>query len=122
LAETLTAGGLRLVSGGTDNHLMMVDLRNAHITGKDAEHVLHKAGITTNKNLIPFDPQPPRVTSGVRLGTPAVTTRGFRAADMKVVGEAMLNAVFNAQDETILAKVRQVTADLCARFPVPGLE
>lgn len=121
LAETLTEGGLRLVSGGTDNHLMMVDLRKANITGKDAENVLHKAGITTNKNLIPFDPQPPRVTSGIRLGTPAVTTRGFRAADMKIVGQAVLKAVFNAQDEAILAEVRQLTADLCARFPVPGL-
>ncbi len=122
LAETLTEGGLRLVSGGTDNHLMLVDIRKTNITGQEAENALHKAGITTNKNLIPFDPQPPRVTSGVRLGTPAVTTRGFRAADMKAVGEAILNVVFNAQDEAMLAEVRQVTAELCARFPVPGLE
>ncbi|MBI1877119.1 MAG: serine hydroxymethyltransferase [Chloroflexi bacterium] len=122
LAETLVAGGLRLVSGGTDNHLMMVDLRQANITGQEAENVLHQAGITTNKNLIPFDPQPPRVTSGVRLGTPAVTTRGFRQAEMEVVGQAILNVVFNAHDEAMLAEVRQVTAELCARFPVPGLE
>lgn len=122
LASTLTNGGLRLVSGGTDNHLMMVDLRKANITGQEAEIVLHKAGITTNKNLIPFDPKPPRVTSGVRLGTPAVTTRGFRQAEMKIVGEALLNAVFHAQDEAILAEVRQVTAELCSRFPVPGLD
>ncbi|MCL4302582.1 MAG: serine hydroxymethyltransferase [Anaerolineae bacterium] len=122
LAETLVGGGLRLVSGGTDNHLMMVDLRPANITGQEAEDVLHKAGITTNKNLIPFDPKPPRVTSGVRLGTPAVTTRGFRQAEMKIVGEAILNAVFHANDEATLAEVRQVTAELCARFPVPGLE
>jgi glycine hydroxymethyltransferase len=122
LAQTLVEGGLRLVSGGTDNHLMMVDLRQANITGQEAENVLHKAGITTNKNLIPFDPQPPRVTSGVRLGTPAVTTRGFRQPEMKIVGQAILNAVFNANDEAMLAEVRQVTAELCARFPVPGLE
>jgi glycine hydroxymethyltransferase len=122
LAETLMEGGLRLVSGGTDNHLLLVDMRKANITGQEAENALHKAGITTNKNLIPFDPQPPRVTSGVRLGTPAVTTRGFRTADMKVVGEAILNVVFNAQDEAMLMEVRQVTAKLCARFPVPGLE
>jgi glycine hydroxymethyltransferase len=122
LAETLVGGGLRLVSGGTDNHLMMVDLRPANITGQEAENVLHRAGITTNKNLIPFDPKPPRVTSGVRLGTPAVTTRGFRQAEMKIVGEAILNAVFHANDEAMLAEVRQVTAELCARFPVPGLE
>jgi glycine hydroxymethyltransferase len=122
LAETLVEGGLRLVSGGTDNHLMMVDLRQANITGQEAETVLHQAGLTTNKNLIPFDPQPPRVTSGVRLGTPAVTTRGFRQAEMKLVGQAILNTVFNAHDDTMLAEVRQVTAELCARFPVPGLE
>lgn len=122
LAETLTAGGLRLVSGGTDNHLMMVDLRQANITGQEAENALHQAGLTTNKNLIPFDPQPPRVTSGVRLGTPAVTTRGFRQAEMKLVGQAILNVVFNAHDEAMLSEVRQVTAELCARFPVPGLD
>jgi len=122
LAQTLVEGGLRLVSGGTDNHLMMVDLRQANITGQEGETVLHKAGITTNKNLIPFDPQPPRVTSGVRLGTPAVTTRGFRQAEMKIVGQAILNAVFHAHDEAMLSEVRQVTAELCARFPVPGLD
>jgi glycine hydroxymethyltransferase len=122
LAETLVGGGLRLVSGGTDNHLMMADLRPANITGQEAENILHRAGITTNKNLIPFDPKPPRVTSGVRLGTPAVTTRGFRQSEMKIVGEAILNAVFHANDEAMLAEVRQVTAELCARFPVPGLD
>lgn len=122
LAQTLVEGGLRLVSGGTDNHLMMVDLRQANITGQEGETVLHKAGITTNKNLIPFDPQPPRVTSGVRLGTPAVTTRGFRQAEMKIVGQAILNTVFHAHDEAMLSEVRQVTAELCARFPVPGLD
>jgi glycine hydroxymethyltransferase len=122
LAQTLIEGGLRLVSGGSDNHLMMVDLRNANITGQDAETVLHRAGLTTNKNLIPFDPQPPRITSGVRLGTPAVTTRGFREAEMKIVGQAILNVVFNPHDEAMLSEVRQVTTQLCSRFPVPGLE
>jgi glycine hydroxymethyltransferase len=122
LAKTLTDGGLRLVSGGTDNHLMLVDLRNANISGQEAEEALHKAGITVNKNMIPFDPLPPKVTSGVRLGSPAVTTRGFRAAEMKTVGEAILTTVFNASDEAKLAEVREITADLCGRFPVPGLE
>lgn len=122
LADTLTEGGLRLVSGGTDNHLMLVDMRNANITGQEAENVLHKAGITTNKNLVPFDPKPPRTTSGIRLGTPAVTTRGFRSAEMKTVSEAILKAAFHAQDEAVLQEVRQVTAELCERFPVPGLE
>ncbi len=122
LANTLIDGGLRLVSGGTDNHLMLVDLRNAHISGSDAETALHKAGITINKNLIPFDPEPPMVTSGIRLGTPAITTRGFREAEIKTVGEAILKAVYHANDDAVLAEVRQVTAGLCARFPVPGLE
>jgi glycine hydroxymethyltransferase len=122
LAQTLIEGGLRLVSGGTDNHLMLVDMGHANITGQEAEHVLHKAGITTNKNLIPFDPQPPKTTSGVRLGTPAVTTRGFGPAEMKLVGQAILNAVYHAHDEAMLQEIRQVTAELCSRFPVPGLE
>jgi glycine hydroxymethyltransferase len=122
LASTLSEGGLRLVSGGTDNHLMLVDLRNAHISGRDAETALHKAGITINKNLIPFDPEPPMVTSGIRLGTPAVTTRGFGEAEIKTVGDAILKAVYHANDEAMLAEIRQNTADLCARFPVPGLE
>ena len=122
LAGTLTAGGLRLVSGGTDNHLALVDVRHAHITGQEAEDALHMAGITVNKNMVPFDPQPPMVTSGIRLGTPAVTTRGFRQDEMKIVGDLILTVIFNANDEAKLKEVAQTTAELCARFPVPGLE
>jgi glycine hydroxymethyltransferase len=122
LARTLIAGGLRLVSGGTDNHLMLVDLRKADLTGQEAEDALHAAGITINKNMIPFDPKPPRVTSGIRLGTPAVTTRGFRAAEMELVGKSILEVLFNAKDEVLLQEVRQATTELCSRFPVPGLE
>jgi glycine hydroxymethyltransferase len=122
LADTLVEGGLRLVSGGTDNHLILVDLSNAKVTGQQAENALHQAGLTTNKNLIPFDPQPPRVTSGVRLGTPAVSTRGFGRDEMKIVGESILQTVFNIDDAVLHREVRQVTADLCGRFPVPGLE
>jgi glycine hydroxymethyltransferase len=122
LARTLIAGGLRLVSGGTDNHLMLVDLRPANVTGKDAEKALDIAGLTINKNLIPFDPASPRVTSGIRLGTPAVTTRGFGPAEMKIVGEAILNVLYHIKDDAMISEVRQVTAQLCARFPVPGLE
>jgi len=122
LADNLAAGGLRLVSGGTDNHLVLVDIRNANITGQEAEDALDQAGITVNKNMVPFDPQPPMVTSGIRLGTPAVTTRGFRQAEMKVVAESILAAIFNAHDEDKLKQVTQTTAELCARFPVPGLE
>jgi glycine hydroxymethyltransferase len=122
MAASLVEGGLRLVSGGTDNHLLLVDLRKANVTGQEAEDALHVAGITVNKNLIPFDPQPPRVTSGIRIGSPAVTTRGFRQAEMKVVAESILTAVFSAKDEAKLKAVRQITTELCARFPVPGLE
>lgn len=122
LARTLVEGGLRLVSGGTDNHLLLADLRHADVTGQEAEEALDVAGITVNKNLIPFDPEPPRITSGIRLGTPAVTTRGFREAEMKVVGESIVKVIFNPRDEALLKEVRRVTAGLCARFPVPGLE
>ena len=122
LAEYLTQGGLRLVSGGTDNHLLLVDVRNAHITGQAAEDALHIAGITVNKNMIPFDPQPPMVTSGIRMGTPAVTTRGFSPAEMEIVAQSILGALFNPGDEVKLKEIRRVTAELCARFPVPGLE
>ncbi len=122
LAQTLTTGGLRLVSGGTDNHLMLVDLRQAQVTGQQAEDLLHAAGMTVNKNLIPYDPQPPRVTSGIRLGTPAITTRGFRPEEVKIVGDSILKVVFNGGDEAVIKQVRQATAELCGRFPVPGLE
>jgi glycine hydroxymethyltransferase len=122
LADALAAGGLRLVSGGTDNHLMLVDVRHANITGQEAEDALDVAGITANKNMVPFDPQPPMVTSGLRLGTPAVTTRGFRQAEMEVVAESILTTIFNAHDQSKLKQVAQTTAELCARFPVPGLE
>lgn len=122
LAETLVEGGLRLVSGGTDNHLVLVDLSRAEVSGQQAEDALHRAGITTNKNLIPFDPKPPRVTSGVRLGTPAVSTRGFGREEIKTVAQSILQVAFNIDDEALQQEVRQVTSDLCARFPVPGLE
>ncbi len=122
LANALLEGGLRLVSGGTDNHLMLVDLRQANITGQEAEDALHAAGITINKNMIPFDPQPPMVTSGIRLGTPAITTRGFRQAEIKVLAEVILKVLFNAKDEVVLKKARQTSAELCARFPAPGLK
>ncbi len=122
LATTLIEGGLRLVSGGTDNHLMLVDLGQDGITGQEAEDALHKAGITINKNMIPFDPRPPRITSGIRLGSPAVTTRGFGPDEMKIIGQSILQVVSHANDETLLQEVKQVTAQLCAHFPVPGLE
>ncbi|MCB0197214.1 MAG: serine hydroxymethyltransferase, partial [Anaerolineae bacterium] len=122
LVQTLIEGDLRIVSGGTDNHLMLVDLRPAGITGQQGEDALHKAGITINKNLIPFDPQPPRVTSGIRLGTPAITTRGFGLEEIRVVGKCIVEVVFNADNDAKLKEISTVTAELCSRFPVPGLE
>lgn len=121
LAEELTAGGLRLVSGGTDNHLLLVDLRPLSLTGNIAEDVLHEAGITINMNMIPFDPGTSRTPSGIRLGTPAMTTRGFRTAEMRIVGQSILRALKNREDAAVLSEIRAVAYDLCQRFPVPGL-
>ncbi|CAM3725275.1 serine hydroxymethyltransferase [Corallococcus sp. ZKHCc1 1396] len=118
LAEALKSAGLRLCSGGTDNHLMLVDLRSKKLTGKVAEEVLGKAGITVNKNMIPFDPEKPMVTSGVRVGTPAITTRGMREKEMAVVGRLMGEALDSAQDDAGLARVRGQVKDLAQGFPL----
>ncbi|RKH16270.1 serine hydroxymethyltransferase [Corallococcus praedator] len=118
LAEALKSAGLRLCSGGTDNHLMLVDLRSKKLTGKVAEEVLGKAGITVNKNMIPFDPEKPMVTSGVRVGTPAITTRGMREKEMAVVGKLIGEALDSAQDDAGLARVRGQVKDLAQGFPL----
>jgi glycine hydroxymethyltransferase len=118
LAEALKQGGLRLCSGGTDNHLMLVDLRPKKLTGKVAEDVLHKAGITVNKNMIPFDPEKPMVTSGVRVGTPAITTRGMTEKDMAIVGGLFVEALDHAQDEARLEAVKAKVKELCQQFPL----
>jgi glycine hydroxymethyltransferase len=118
LAEGLKGSGLRLVSGGTDNHLMLVDLRPKKLTGKVAEEALGKAGITVNKNMIPWDPEKPMTTSGVRIGTPALTTRGMGAREMTIVA-ALIGRVLDAPaDEKVLAKVRGEVKDLCKQFPM----
>ena len=114
--------GLRLVSGGTDNHLLLVDLRPAEITGKAAERLLEDVGITTNKNSIPHDPEGPFVTSGIRVGSPAITTRGFSEGEAHTVGCLIAQAIFNRDDEKVLADVRlQVKALLDARPLYPEL-
>ncbi|MBJ6765114.1 serine hydroxymethyltransferase [Myxococcaceae bacterium JPH2] len=118
LAEALKSAGLRLTSGGTDNHLMLVDLRPKNLTGKVAEAVLDKAGITVNKNMIPFDPEKPMVTSGIRVGTPAITTRGMREADMAVVGRLIGDALDHAQDDAALARIRGQVKELAKGFPL----
>ena len=118
LAEALQRGGVRLVSGGTDNHLALLDLRPKGITGKAAEGALGKAGITVNKNMIPFDPEKPMVTSGIRVGTPALTTRGMKEAEMAVVGRLIVEALENASDDAALARVHGQVKELCRGFPL----
>ncbi|MBM4778876.1 MAG: serine hydroxymethyltransferase [Archangiaceae bacterium] len=118
LAEGLKGQGLRLVSGGTDNHLMLVDLRAKKLTGKIAEEVLGKAGITVNKNQIPFDPEKPTVSSGVRIGVPALSTRGMKEADMATVATLIGKALDHASDDAVLAKVRGEVAEFTKSFPL----
>jgi glycine hydroxymethyltransferase len=127
LARTLIEGGLALVSGGTDTHLMLVDLRPKRLTGRAAEAALERAGLTCNKNGIPFDPEKPAVTSGIRLGTPAATTRGFGPAEFRAVG-ALIVEVLDALaaaggrpedgDAAVEQRVRRQVAALCERFPI----
>lgn len=118
LAKALTERGFRLVSGGTDNHLMLVDLRAQNLTGKIAEKVLDEVGITVNKNTIPFDPQSPFVTSGIRLGTPALTSRGFKETDMALVAEAIYLALTAIDDEAVKQKVRNLVAEVGSKHPL----
>jgi glycine hydroxymethyltransferase len=118
LADELVKHGLRIVSGGTDNHLMLVDLRPIGVTGKDAENMLEEAGITVNKNAIPFDPQPPKVTSGIRIGTPALTTRGMGADEMKKIAELIVRVLKSGGDERIITSVREEVKELTSQFPL----
>ncbi len=118
LAKQLKARGYRLVAGGTDSHVMCLDLRSKGLTGKAAEAALDKAGITANKNTIPFDPEKPFVTSGLRLGTPAVTTRGMKEADMAQIAAFIDEAITHAQDDAYLAQTAQRVKEFLARFPL----
>ncbi len=118
LADSLTQRGFKLVSGGTDNHLMLVDLRNKDITGKDAEHVLDEVGVTANKNAIPFDPQSPFVTSGIRIGTPAATSRGMKEQAMEKIAEIIDVVITNRNNETSLSKAREMVSSLCREYPL----
>ena len=118
LSEALVAEGLNIVSGGTDNHLMLIDTRNLNITGKEAEHVLDSVAITVNKNAIPFDPTSPFITSGIRLGTPAVTTRGMDVEAMKTIAKVIALTLRNTKDEATLAQARKMVADLTAQYPL----
>jgi len=118
LADTIAAHGFRLVSGGTDNHLMLVDVFSRGLTGKDATAALGKAGITVNQNTIPFDQNPPLKASGIRIGTPAVTTRGMGDAEMVLIGELIARVLASPEDERVLAMVRAEVEALCRTFPL----
>ncbi|NLY29147.1 MAG: serine hydroxymethyltransferase [Firmicutes bacterium] len=118
LAKALRDRGLRLVSGGTDNHLILVDVRSLGLTGKDAEEALDAVGITTNKNAIPFDPEKPFITSGLRLGTPAVTTRGMGTAEMEAIGDIIYRVLASPEAPEVLEEARQRREKLCRDFPL----
>jgi glycine hydroxymethyltransferase len=118
LASRLAENGLRIVSGGTDTHLMLVDLRPFQLTGKVAEKRLEEAGITVNKNTIPFDPEKPFVTSGIRIGTPALTTRGMKEPEMEAIGGMIARVLKDIENDVVVAEVREEVRELCERFPL----
>ncbi len=122
LAGELNRRGWRLVSGGTDNHMVMVDLTDTGVTGKDAQEALEATGIITNRNSIPFDPRPPWASSGIRLGTPAVTTRGFGAEEMKQIAAMIVRVVSNIDNTDVRNEVAAEVIGLTSRFPVPGID
>jgi glycine hydroxymethyltransferase len=121
MANELGRLGLRLVSGGTDTHLLLVDLSPIGITGRVAEKALDDVGITVNKNVIPFDPRPPQIASGIRLGTPAVTSRGFKDKEMKLIARLIVSVLSDLGNEKLYDEVRQQVNDICNRYPVPGI-
>jgi len=118
MAESVASKGFRLVSGGTDNHLFLIEVHPRGITGSEAEKALDRAGITVNKNSIPFDPLPPMKAGGIRLGSPSVTTRGMKEPEMKVIGEWVAEILSNVGNTAVEQKVRQQVAELAARFPI----
>ncbi len=118
LASALTKRNFNLVSGGTDNHLMLVDLRNKDITGKEAEKILDRVGVTVNKNSIPFDPQSPQITSGIRIGTPAATSRGMKEEAMELVAEIIDTSIAHRDNDVYLAKAKNMVHELCNQFPL----
>ena len=122
LASELQRDGLRLVSGGTDTHMILVDLTKTGVTGRQAEESLGTAGIVVNRNTIPFDPRPPLVTSGIRLGTSAVTTRGFGTEEMKRIASSIIKIITDIDDRDIQNQVKQEVSQMCSRFPVPGID
>ncbi len=122
LAAGLQQNGLRLVSGGTDNHMVLVDLAETGVTGRQAEEALGKVGIVVNRNTVPFDPNPPLITGGIRLGTPAVTTRGFGKEEMKRIAALVIEVISHIDDVGVQKKAAEEVAEMCSRFPVPGID
>lgn len=122
LANELEKAGLRVVSGGTDNHLMLIDLTRTGVTGWDAQQALEEVGIIANRNAIPFDPRPPKITSGMRFGTPAVTTRGMGTEEMKTIASWIVKIISNIGNVAIQKQVREEVQQMCNRFPVPGID
>ena len=118
LASELTDYGFDLVSGGTDNHMMLVDLRNKNLTGKVMEHALNEAGLTVNKNSVPFDTEKPTVTSGIRIGTPAATTRGFKEPEMKHIAAWIDRISKDVDNEALHRKIKAEVKELCSSFPL----
>ncbi len=118
LSGALSKRGFRIVSGGTDNHLMLVDLTNKGISGRDAALILNKAGITTNKNLIPYDTKPASVTSGIRLGTPAATTRGMKEKDMDAVADIIAKVINDFEDDRVIDEAKKAVKKITDRFPL----
>ena len=122
LAAELQHNGLRLVSGGTDNHLILIDLTSTGITGITAQEALEAAGILVNRNSIPSDPRSPQITSGIRLGTPAITTRGFGSGEMKRIASFILKVLSDPKDKKIQKEISEQVVDICRRFPAPGID
>jgi len=118
LADALAGQGFRIVSGGTDTHLMLVDVFSNKVTGKQAEKALGNASITVNKNVIPFDTNPPMVASGIRIGTPAVTTRGLREPQMELIAHWITEVLHNVEDESVQKRIRSQVEALTAKFPL----
>ena len=118
IGDKLMEAGFRLVSGGTDTHLNLIDLRETELTGKIAEETLEQAGITVNKNAIPYDPRPPAVTSGIRIGTPAITTRGMKEKEMDIIAGFISEAFNNPGNEKVLSRIKDDVRELCSQFPI----
>ena len=121
MSKTIMSRGIDVVTGGTENHIILVDLRSKNITGKDLEKALGNVNITVNKNSVPNDPKSPFVTSGIRLGTPAITTRGFKAKEVELISNWICDVILNMDDEAKLKEIKSKVSDLCSKYPVYNL-